>query len=85
MTSSLMPVSSVPFVTPVLFPHDSVDKVAHLVQFEQKVVRDVERGEAYAHCNGPFNPVHAQAFVQSAYDSLMSYDRTHGSQNGAVG
>lgn len=62
----------------------SVGEVVHLMQLEQKAVGDVKCGEAHAHGDGPFDPVHAQPFVQSTYDALPSHDLTHGPQNGAV-
>lgn len=37
----------------------SFGEVIHLMQFEQKVVRDVKCGKANSHSNGSFNPVHA--------------------------
>lgn len=33
------------------------------MHFEQEAVRDVKCGEANPHSNGPFKPVHTQAFV----------------------
>lgn len=83
-TASLMPVSSALSVTPPSLPYHSVDEAAHLMQLEQEAVRDVECGEADPHCNGAFHPVHAKAFVQSTYDSLLGHDLAHGPQNCAV-
>lgn len=62
----------------------SVGEAVRLVQLKQQVVADVERGEADPHGDGPLQPVHAQAFVQSTHDPLLSHDRTHGPQDGGV-
>lgn len=50
-------------VAALWLPADSVDRVAHLVQLQQKAVCNVKCGEANSHCDGSFHPVHAQAFV----------------------
>lgn len=63
LTTSLSSVLSVLSVAPLSLPTDSVGEVAHLMQFEQKAVSDVKCAEANPDSNGPFNPVHAQAFV----------------------
>lgn len=84
LPASLVSVSSVLFTVPWSPPTDSVGEVAHLMQFEQKAVHDVKCGEANSHSNRPFKPVHAQAFVQSMYNSLLCYDLTHCPQNCAV-
>lgn len=81
LTASLTSVSSVLFVAPPSPLTDSVGEVVCLVQFEQKALRDVKRGEADSHSDGPLEPVHAQPFVQSTYYSLLQYDCTHGPQN----
>lgn len=62
----------------------SVGEAVGLVQLEQQVVGEVERGEADSHGDRPLQPVHAQAFVQSPHQSLLSRDGTHGPQNGAI-
>lgn len=62
----------------------SVGEVVRLVQLEQQVVGDVERGEADSHSDRPLQPVHAQAFVQSPHDPLLGHNPTHGPQNGGV-
>jgi len=81
LTPFHMPASSSPPFPPLQLQHDSVDKGSHLMQLQQKVVHEVKCGEANPHCNGPFNPVHTQAFVQSTSDSFLSYDLAHGPQN----
>lgn len=65
-------------------PTASVGEVVHLMQLEQKAVGDVKCGETHADGNGPFDPVHAQPFVQSTYDALPSHDLPHGPQNSVV-
>lgn len=55
-----------------------------LVQLEQQVVGEVEGGEADPHGHRPLQPVHAQAFVQSPHQSLLSRDGAHGPQDGGV-
>ena len=62
----------------------SVGEVVRLVQLEQQVEGDVERGEADSHSDRPLQPVHAQAFVQSTHYPLLGHDGTHGPQNGGV-
>lgn len=84
MTASLTSLSSALLLVPLAPPPGSVGEVPHLMHFEQKVVRDVKCGQADPHSDGPFEPVHAKAFVQSTYDSLVCYDLTHGPHNGAV-
>lgn len=59
-------------------------EVVGLVQLEQQIMGDVIRGEADAHGDRALQPVHAQAFVQSTHESLLSHDGAHGAQNGAV-
>lgn len=63
----------------------SVGEIVRLVQLEQQVVGDVERGEADSHGDRPLQPVHAQAFVQSTHHPLLGHNRTHGPQDGGVG
>lgn len=84
MTTFLKSVSSSLSVGPLPLPADSVGEVAHLMQFEQKAVGDVECGEANSHSNGPFKPVHAQPFVQSTYNPFLCYDLTHSPENGTA-
>lgn len=58
--------------------------VAHLVQLPQHDLGEVKGGEADPHGDGPFDPVHAQALVESAYQPLLRHYLPHGAQDGAV-
>lgn len=58
--------------------------VAHLVQLPQHDLGEVKGGEADPHGDGPFDPVHAQTFVEPAHQPLLGHDLPHGAQDGAV-
>lgn len=59
-------------------------RVAHLVQLPQENLSEVKGGEADAHRNGPFDPVHTETFVESTDSPLLRHDFPHGAQDGAV-
>lgn len=55
-----------------------------VAQLPQEDLREVKRGEAYAHSYWAFHPVHAEALVEAAHKALFRHDLAHGSRNGAV-
>lgn len=58
--------------------------IAHVVQLLQQDLGKVKGGEADPDCDGPFDPVHTETFVESTDNSLLRYDLPHGAQDGAV-
>lgn len=58
--------------------------VAHLVQLSQQDLGEVKGGEADPDGDGPFDPVHAQTFVESTYNPLLRHYLLNGAQDGAV-
>lgn len=54
------------------------------MQLPQEDLSEVEGGEADAHRDGPFDPVHTQTFVESSDEPLLRHDLPHGAQDGAV-
>lgn len=58
--------------------------VTHLVQLSQQDLGEVKGGEADPNGDGPFDPVHAQTFVESTYNALLSHYLLNGAQDGAV-
>lgn len=72
------------YIAILAMPLSSVGEVVRLVQLEQEAVGDVERGEADAHCDGALQPVHAQAFVESANHPLLGHNGAHRAPDGAV-
>lgn len=58
--------------------------MAHLVQLPQHDLGEVKGGEADPDGDGPFDPVHAQTFVEPACKPLLRHYLSHGAQDGAV-
>lgn len=54
------------------------------MQLLQEDLSQVKGGEADPHCNGPFDPVHTEAFIESSDSPLLEHDLPHGAQDGAV-
>lgn len=59
--------------------------VPHLVELPQQVLGEVKGGETDPDGDGSFDPVHAQTFVESTYNPLLSHYLPHSAQDGAVG
>ncbi len=59
-------------------------RIAHLMQLPQENLSKVKSGEADSNCNGSFDPVHAETFVESTNHAFLRHDLPHGAQDGAV-
>ena len=58
--------------------------MVHLMQLVQEVVREVKGGEADCHGDGPFDPVHAETFIEAPHHAFLLHDGPHGAQDRGV-